>query len=144
MSRADLCCLISAMWKRNQHLCTPSTERELFGKMYHTISTRSRHDSDTNPTRCPHDSHTIPTRFRNDCEPIPAQRKEMFTKETFHEWSTNIVVTILCSLSLAMLTLSTSPVTRLRVLARAKRVSPSPDKQLGSPCATQPCSPPDT
>ena len=49
-----------------------------------TIPERFRHESDTNPTR-----------FRNDFDTIPKQRKELFTKETFHEWSINLPTCLL-------------------------------------------------
>ena len=66
----------------------------LFGRMYDTIPTRFWNDSDTNPTRNRPESDTLPTRFRTDSDTMPTRlrqpsdtNKELFAKETFHEWS---------------------------------------------------------
>ena len=59
-----LICGLTAMWMRNQNLCTPRTEGGFLGK----CAIRLRHDSRTIPTRIRYASDTIPTRFHHDSD----------------------------------------------------------------------------
>ena len=51
ISRTDFWSFITAMWMRDQNLCTQPTEGGLFCKMCDTVPTRFWNDSRTIPTR---------------------------------------------------------------------------------------------